>query len=205
MGINASRVYSGAQSFDEFARETSKDWERLAAYLMKRWRVPAGVGREDVKQELLLHAWRYIPRWNPERGMPLERYVLFSAISRTKRWMHQQRRARGCRDESRHELTFAELGIKGDWRSVEAGQEAVVERELELSRLVVECGSLRERILVTAFWHKGNAAAAAAAVYAEPELRLACRFDSRRDAVRHAKRAAETVTSWRRARVAETE
>ncbi len=197
--IRAERLARGEQTFDQFARETMADWDRIAAYLMRRWRVPQAVEQTDVLNELLMQAWLHVRKFDPARGLSPERYVIYSAISRTKRWMHRQRRARGCRDESRHELTFAELGIAEDLRTCEPGQEAVVERELELDRLIVECDSLRERILVTAVWHLGDAREAANAVYSDPELRQACRFDSRREAARAAELVGVKVSDWRAA------
>src|SRR5689334_18110604 len=108
MTIRADKVRRGQQSFDAFAKETWSDWERLAQYLLRRWRVPAAVELDDVRSELLLAAWRAISKYDPARGgMTLDKFVVWCAISRAKRWIHRQRRAhnKSCREESRHDLS----------------------------------------------------------------------------------------------------
>lgn len=86
-------VHAGTMTFDRFVIETSTEWERLGAYVHKMWPLPAGVGLEDIVQEMLLAAWAATQRWDPNRGIPLHTHVVWSAVARGKRFCHEQRNA----------------------------------------------------------------------------------------------------------------
>ena len=117
-------------SFDRFAKSTRSDWKRIAGYLWRRWSLPDGVEVEDVEQELLLHAWQAIRRWEDGRGPTLRSFVVWSSITGTKKWMHAQRSAlrRDDRAPSRFPVSMSRLGLDlVECRaSVEPNQEAFV-------------------------------------------------------------------------------
>lgn len=89
----AVREHPDGPDFEAFVRETSLVWQRFARYLSRRWRLPLGVDEEDVVQELLFAGWASLKKWDPGRGVPIDRYVRFNAIDKAKKWLHQQRNA----------------------------------------------------------------------------------------------------------------
>lgn len=109
--------------FDDFARATRGYWEMQARRLMRRWQTPADVEVEDVVQELLLGAWKAVPRFDPARGKTLVQYVRWNAISKAKKFMHRQRCAlrRDDKARSRHPLAFSRLRF-GRGRAVAEGE-----------------------------------------------------------------------------------
>jgi DNA-directed RNA polymerase specialized sigma24 family protein len=106
------RLYRGEISFDTFARLTQQDWNRLATRIYNNWRrkLPRGVELIDVRQEMLVAAWRTIPNYDPARGVSLRSFVVFNACAKALRWLHEQRNAkrRSEQSESRFPTTFSE-------------------------------------------------------------------------------------------------
>lgn len=86
-----ARLRAGEIPFSRFAAETRPAWQNMARYLAQHWRPPVGVTVDDLEQELLVAAWRAVPRWDPTRGPTLERYVTFQAIDKAKKWLQKQR------------------------------------------------------------------------------------------------------------------
>ena len=123
-----AKLHRGRSSFDEFARATRGDWRRLAGYLRRRWQVPAAVEVEDVEQELLIAAWRAVDAWNPARGVTLRSYVVWTAATDAKKFLHRQRAALRRDDgaASRHDLAMSFVGGATDRSIVDAEQEFVV-------------------------------------------------------------------------------
>lgn len=80
-------------SFDEFAKKTTRVWESIARYLLRRWECPVAVSIEDVTQELLLNAWLRYKKFDPNRGVTLKRFLIFNATEYAKKWVHVQRNA----------------------------------------------------------------------------------------------------------------
>jgi DNA-directed RNA polymerase specialized sigma24 family protein len=109
-------------TFERFHRDTAEDWRKLAASLLGRWSVPAGIELEDVRQEMLLAAWRAVHdpdakrRWDPSRGVTLQGFVVWSACNAAAKWLHTQRRAlrRSGNAPSRHALTLQAMRIDPD-------------------------------------------------------------------------------------------
>lgn len=108
-------------TFDEFARRSARDWDRLAAKVYHCWvrKLPAGVSMEDIRQEMLLSAWIAVGEYDPSRGeMTLKQYVVYFAFSKALRFVHSQREAkrRDGKQPSRHPtLVFDTLGIDVDF------------------------------------------------------------------------------------------
>lgn len=103
---------NGHTNFDQFGRSTTSDWERIAGSLMRKWQCPPGVGVEDVMQELMLAAWKFVDKWDPKYGVKIDRYVTWNAIDKAKKWINKQRQAgtAGDKGKSRYPYCFAALG-----------------------------------------------------------------------------------------------
>ena len=195
---------AGAIDFADFARRTHAHWDRMAAALMRRWPLPAGVERTDVVQELLLAAWDLVPRWDPERGPTLLHFVAWNASVRAKKWLHKQRNAkrRDDRSPSRHALAFGSFVGEDDdperWdRMLQEAYDA--ERLLEwreglVERVASALTGIDAQVLLLLADARGDLDAAAAALYSEPRVRLALRLGNEDAARRVVRRVARTVT-----------
>lgn len=110
---------AGKISFDQFALGTADEWDRLATSMWNSWRknIPPTVSTEDIRQEMLLHAWQAVGKWDPERGTPLEKYVVFNACAKAARFIHTQRAAkrRSDKSESRHPMAFSTIRETDEW------------------------------------------------------------------------------------------
>lgn len=108
MRVELERLRAGTLTPDLFFAQTRGEWERIATRLVGRWSVPAGVELQDVVQELMMAAWRMAPAYDESRGSSFDRYVIFNAIDKAKKWMHAQRAAlrRDDRSPSRHPVRF---------------------------------------------------------------------------------------------------
>ena len=67
-------------TFDQFVRSTAGDWTRLASYLRGRWQVPSAVDVDDVRQEMLLAAWRAVADLSMYGLIAFSLYLVFVAI-----------------------------------------------------------------------------------------------------------------------------
>ncbi len=83
----------GRLSPDVFERRTRGLWTAQSKKLLQRWRGPVAVDVDDLRQELLLNAWIACGHWDPKRGVSITRFVLYNAIDKAKKWLHQQRNA----------------------------------------------------------------------------------------------------------------
>lgn len=89
-----NRMSQGEITWTEFVRRTDRDWTRLAARQKKRFRVlPEAVEVEDIKQELLVSAFKAYGTWKPEGGQPLHRWVIVQSVQRCMDWLNVQRRS----------------------------------------------------------------------------------------------------------------
>lgn len=106
MQTELAALSAGTISPDTFFLRTRSEWERLAAYLLRRWPVPSAVAQEDVVQELMLAAWTAVHRYDPARGTTLKGFVVYNATDKAKKWVHKQRAAYRRDDgaPSRHAL-----------------------------------------------------------------------------------------------------
>lgn len=187
--LSMSALVAERETFDQFERRTRKDWYRVAEFLLSKYRVPLAVEVSDVVQELLFHAWRYVGAFDPTRSEEPGRFVLFSAISRTKRWLNKQRGAASGRELSRHDVAFCEVFEQEPEVEVEGDQESKAEHELILGRLLEGCRTVQEEICLVAVWRIGDAEAAAIELYRDVDTRMKCRFDCRSDARKGTRRA----------------
>lgn len=207
---------AGSISFAEFARESAPVWERFGRYLMRRWKAPLGVELYDVQQELLLAGWQAIPKWDPNRGVPIDRFVIFQAIDKAKKWLHRQRNARRRDDKApgRFPAGFSYLGCETAedvdrmaWKHSDI-EETLIEREEEsllcgeLTRVAARLPSRERECLRLVAECGGDASSAVQLIVSDPGRRLALRVgnDAAANAiVRRSLRAAVTVLETERA------
>jgi hypothetical protein len=186
--IEAATV--GAVDFSRVARMAR--WDRLAAYIHRRWKLPPWVSRDDVRQDLMLEAWQKIAQFDPARGVEATRYVEWNAITYAKKRGHKARgsyRHRGADSApSRYELAFTSMVRDGDEdgafearmaerTSVPPEQHEFVERREAVKRLEAVCESPRELVSVRALGLAGGDIGEAARILfddveARYELRL---------------------------------
>jgi DNA-directed RNA polymerase specialized sigma24 family protein len=198
-------------SFDAFARETAQVWRGYARWLMRRWRAGSDVDEADVVQELLLGAWRGTQRFDRTRGVTIERFVVFSAIDKAKKWLHKRRNAyrRDDSSPSRIEVSFSALGLEEpeDWARLSSAPDAE-EVALEHEEGEAQAASVAERfaalsrreieVLEVVAACRGDSDAAVAVILSDPGRRLSLRIGNEaaaESAVRRAtKRAAAIAT-----------
>ncbi len=124
--MNLTGLRLGTESFDRFARRTDPEWRALAAYICRRV-APSALGYlDDVVQELLLECWLHVPRWDPKRGMALDRFCIFGSVSQV------TRRLRGKLGEP---LSLARVKQR---RGVELGDRAIALEPAIEARLIIE-------------------------------------------------------------------
>ncbi len=164
----AGEYVAGAISFNEFARSNGQDWIAMARYLIRRF--PSELDEQDVVQELLIGSWQALHKFDPTRGVTPERFCVFNALRRTRRRLHRQARAPeellGCSPEPALEVE----------QLVPASQQHETERTERLRQLVDRCSSLKDAVVLLAFFREEDRTLAAGAIYRDAELRRLCRL-----------------------------
>ena len=172
MKTNMARALTALRNdeitFQKFCSETADDWRKLARYLLRRWEAPDGVEEFDVQQEMLLAAWHFLGKWNPDRGTTLDTYVVWNACDKAKKWLHKQRAAlrRDGDAPSRHAVSLARLGLE-EWQEdrllstppdVEARADQIEEEANALRRIsaVMEELDPKDRYVVCAILQAGG-------------------------------------------------
>ncbi len=166
---------AGAITFDTFARANSRDWQAMARYLLRRF--PSDLDEQDVVQELLIGSWQAMKRFDPARGVSPERYCSFNAIARTKKRLRRQARAS-------EELLGTDPVLQLPETPDPASQVHELERGERLRHLLDRCSSLKDAIVLMAFFREEDRTQTASALYQDPETRRLCRFGSESDAQR---------------------
>jgi len=77
----------------EFETSYKRQISCMANRLFLRWKVPAGVGKADVEQELWMGAWEAWQDFDARGLMSQEAYAVSSGKRRASRWIHGQRNA----------------------------------------------------------------------------------------------------------------
>ena len=189
------RVRRGDLDFGAYAVATGGEWLALARWVRGRWIVPPSVGVEDVMQELLLAAWTAINKWDPERGYPLRRYVVWCSISAAAHWLHVQRQAKGQRGTS--PSRFPVEGVtRSEHRepSAAASPEQVAMAREALARALGRLGN-DERDVVGGIIETGDPSLVAGLLYRDVEFRRRHRLGSEQEARRFAHSALRRVVS----------
>lgn len=144
MKVELEALRAGRVSFDGFFIQTRHEWRRLAKYLLSRWPVPDGVELDDVMQELAVAAWQFVGKYDPERGTALQRYVVYNAVDKAKKWLHKQRDAYRRDDRSPGRFAVSESKLldheSSSWLEQHAAVEysALVDCRLELVEFLAQ-------------------------------------------------------------------
>lgn len=93
-GERARAYHSGEITLDKFFKEVRPVLDACAAKMLRHWRAPASVDREDLVQELMVGCLRPFKKYDPARGDSVGRYVLWNAHDKAKKWLHKQRGAK---------------------------------------------------------------------------------------------------------------
>ncbi len=111
----------GEITFGEFERRTREAWMRLASGLLRHWKAGCDVSVEDLYQELLVAAWRFVPKFDPARGVSLRDFVVYNACDKAKKWLHKRRNAyrRDDKAAGRFELVFSGMSLQSQDRHEE--------------------------------------------------------------------------------------
>lgn len=206
------QVFAGRINFTAFFRATHAEFTRMANHLLRRWVAPAWEGVEDLVQELYLGAHEALfgeKHWDPKRGVPIARFVVYNSMSYAKRKLHKARGAKlsgsADRNPSRFELPLSSLGADayyGDYcldrllsEQPDAEQTILVaeQREKSITRALAACKTPRERIAIIALEEGGDVDGAGAVLYDDFPTRIALRLGSEEHATRYVMRAAQSV------------
>lgn len=203
--------------YDAFVNATRREFLGLAASLLRRWAAP--MPTEDVVQELYLGAWlTFFPkdpskRFDPKRGTPLHKFIVFNAMSHAKRAIHKARGAKlsGTADKnpSHIETPLSALGRGEEDGDVllnlvlfaePIAESALIGRELReeaVERALRACTSARERVAVRALAlaEGGDVDGAGRVLYDDIDTRIALRLGSEEHATRYVTSAALAVAS----------
>jgi len=191
----------GRVSFADFWHATRNLWRFMSARLLRMRDPGIGVSEEDVEQEMILECWRIVGKWDPERGVPIDRYVLFGSSARASKWLDAQREAnhQGARLAG-NPTRAPRLGradtierVPGGMDAYErsADKEVSSEALLDARRLVLpRHTTAAERVVVEALIATRNARAAALMIYNHYPFRIAYELGSEQAAVRLVRRVA---------------
>lgn len=203
-GASLRALHEGRITFTQFTRATHTRWKRLALYLRTRWKQPLWHGLEDVIQELLEGAWRCLPRFDPTRGVSLERYVIFNSVDRAKKACH---RARGAnlsgsadRNPSHLETTMSTYDEETERFVTELLQDEPTQlRRLErieaIERAKKHCETMVEELAISSLAHTQSVIVSADVLYSDYRTRLACRFNNEDHALRAVSQAVADVAN----------
>jgi len=188
-------VHAHEITWAQLYRQTSREWEKLAKHLFRKWKLPAGVEPVDIEQQLLLEAYIAIGKFKAG-GMPLDEYVVWCACAMTKRWMHKQRQAlrRDGSAPSRHEVSFTELGTEPDIET-EGRQDIAVEALELLAQALWKLNVLSRQLLFAVVSYDGSVDSAAEEVYEHADLRRVYRWESVADARHEVRQVMQTVAA----------
>lgn len=176
----------------EFFRSTSPVWERIAKYLLRRWRAPSWVDVEEIVQELYIGATQSVWQYSEHlaRGTTLAQYVEWNAIDYAKKKLHAMRGAKRSgnadRNPSRFELPFSSFQTTDEWlegmlRTGDTPQmsECSIREAIEGS-----CTTERERCALESFLSCGDIVEGAAALFDDERMRRRCGIAYPREAGR---------------------
>lgn len=205
-------VFNKEIDFGTFVTKTRSEFLKLAVSLMRRWRSPEWFTVDDVQQELIFGAWKYVWKYDVKRakGKSIGWFVVFNACAHAKTQLHK---ARGVtisgspdRKVSRFELPLTSFGDDGEGvallESILAetprAEEALIEekdRRLAVTRALKVCETPRERYAVLAIREAGSLDAAGRLLYDDFEHRIALRLPSEEHADRFVHRQARAVAN----------
>jgi DNA-directed RNA polymerase specialized sigma24 family protein len=184
-------LHDGRINFNEFYRETKPSWERLARYLLRRWKAPKWVEVEEIVQELIIGAWNAVWCYSEflARGVPLANYVQWNAVDKAKKSLHKMRGAKlsGNADAnpSNFETPLSSFEATSEWLdgllNQEADQHDLTERK---ERVEKACRTEAERRAMRALSETGDIIQGAILLFEDDEARALCGLHTARDAGR---------------------
>lgn len=190
--VDAARACaSGEISFKQFVDETDRRWQWWAKRFARSG-IPAWLDIEDIRQDLLIEAWRALGRYDvaKAKGQTPAQWTEFAAKSHAKKAVH---RARG---DNRHTWewgparfdipasAFVREGEDGELIDifdvpVDPDQDRAVERKQMVLKLAREQSSLRDFFGVQALAEaEGDVDVAAELLWGDLDARLLCRLPS---------------------------
>lgn len=193
----------GRSTANHFFQNTQALWNRLARYLLRRWRAPEWVAPEEIVQELMLGAWQFVWSYDETRGVPLSHYVKWNAIDYAKKKLHRMRGAKlsgdADRNPGRWEIPLSRLSSRSDDDSTvdlddflvqEAQQSDVVEVKRNYERAQESCRSVVEAWVLESLVEGYDLAESAVRLYDDPLSRSRLGFRSEKQAGRAVAEAA---------------
>lgn len=193
----------GAISFREFLRDTRNLWRYLAVKLLSAHNPGLGVGEDDVEQELLIGVWVFVGKWDPTRGVEIDRYVIFNASDKAKKWLDKQREAGGEGNRTRAPVLGQSDSIELEMATRKEGSlGATIQQRLALADVaryrIQPCSvelkrclhNLKDakRVVVDAMLETGNPYAAALYIYNHYPYRIRFELGSEQAAFRFVRR-----------------
>lgn len=189
--VDAARACAaGTITFRQFMGETDRRWQWWAKRLARAG-IPAWLDTEDIRQELLVEAWRALRRYDSEKakGQSPAQFTEFAAKYHAKKQVH---RARG---DDRHtwewgpakfEIPMSAFSREGDEEEnevfdipIDADQDRAIERKQSMMILAREQGNLRDFFGVQALAEaQGDIEEAARMLWEDLDMRLLCRLPS---------------------------
>lgn len=91
-----------------FVKATSKEFEKMAAKIYRRWPLPEAVEPQDVMQDLHCEIVRIMKAYRPEKAQVAD-YLVWNAFARAKKECNRQRGKVKDREQSIHALTISSL------------------------------------------------------------------------------------------------
>lgn len=198
--------------FRTFVTNTKTEFLKLAASLLRRWRSPEWFTVDDVQQELMFGAWKYIWKYDAKRakGKTIAWFVVFNAMAHAKTQLHK---ARGVtisgspdRKISKIETPLTFFGDDGEGAALlesilaetPKAEEALIQekdRRLAVTKALKVCQTPRERFAVLAIREAGSLDAAGGLLYDDFKHRIELRLPSEKHADRFVYRQARVVAA----------
>lgn len=184
----------GKVSFASVYNQTRNLWVYMADKLLVVRNPGIGVGREDVVQELLVGAWRAVGKWDPTRGVAIDRYVIFNSNANAAHWLDHQREASCGGKLSRNPTRAPMLGSRvdiGDSEVFARKMDPKLDNLLDVQSFLERVSlSVVERIVVEALCSTQSPRAAALQIYNHYPHRIRLELGCERAAVRLVQRVA---------------
>lgn len=190
--------------FARFVEATDPAWVKLATFLHRRWPLPYGIDAEDVKQDMLLGAWRKLPLHDPARA-PFSDYVIFHGMDYATKRIHKQRGAILHGNAGQNPSRFPVLS-KDSWNEIEKGPGVFIRNaETRISSsnpdtvldIAHACVTNAERATIRALAESGDVREAADVLYESLPLWHLFKFESQA----HARRLVRDIVCDLRSRL----
>ncbi len=187
--VDAARACAtGTMTFRQFMSETDRRWQWWAKRLARSG-IPAWLDAEDIRQELLVEAWRALRRYDSVKanGQTPAQFTEFAAKYHAKKQVHRARgddRHTWAWGPARFEIPMSAFAREEDEEDIfdipiDADQDRAVERKQTVMQLAREQGNLRDFFGVQALAEaRGDVEEAARMLWEDLDMRLLCRLPS---------------------------